>query len=140
MNRLIIEEYYILYNRKDVNMKKFSKFIFGTISVAALAGGVIYFFKNVLNKDSSDDFEDFEDDFEDFDMDDEEEDTMNSVEDDSRGYVKINLDDTDEELKADHQSSSNEPITEDAVMENIENEVERDFKEPSKEEEEEDIV
>ena len=44
-------------------MKKFSKFIFATLSVAAFAGGAYYFVKNILNKNNSDDFDDFEDDF-----------------------------------------------------------------------------
>lgn len=67
-------------------MKKFGKFIFGTVSVATVAAGAYYLYKNYIKKDSSDDFDDFEDDF------DEE---LDSDEDgegkDSRGYVPINI-------------------------------------------------
>ena len=47
-------------------MKKFGKFVAGTLSLAAIAGGVFYFFKNVVNKDTTDDFDDFDDDFDDY--------------------------------------------------------------------------
>lgn len=68
-------------------MKKFGKFIFGSVVLASIAAGAYYIYKNLIRKDSSDDFEDFEDDFEDFDSDDEE------TDDDSREYVSINIDD-----------------------------------------------
>lgn len=68
-------------------MKKFGKFMFGTLSLVTAAAGAYYLYKNYIKRDSSDDFDDF-DDFEDFDMDDE----MN---DPSREYVSINL--TDDE-------------------------------------------
>lgn len=66
-------------------MKKFGKFLFGTITVASIAAGAYYVYKNFIKKDSSDDFDDFEDDFEDFDTEDED------TENDTRGYVPINL-------------------------------------------------
>ena len=65
-------------------MKKFGKFIFGTITLASIAAGAYFVYKNYIKKDSSDDFDDFEDDFEDFDTDEEEM-------EDTRGYVPINL-------------------------------------------------
>ncbi len=65
-------------------MKKFGKFLFGTITLASIAAGAYYVYKNFIKKDSSDDFDDFEDDFEDFDT--EEEET-----EETRGYVPINL-------------------------------------------------
>lgn len=65
-------------------MKKFSKFIFGTLAVASVAAGAYYFFKTYIKKDSTDDFDDFEDDFEDFDTDEDSE-------SDSREYVSINI-------------------------------------------------
>lgn len=65
-------------------MKKFGKFIFGTLTVATVAAGAYYLYKNFIKKDSSDDFDDFEDDFEDFDTEDESE-------SDSREYVPINI-------------------------------------------------
>ena len=65
-------------------MKKFGKFIFGTLTVASLAAGAYYLYKNYIKKDSSDDFDDFEDDFEDFD-------TEEDSDKDSREYVSINI-------------------------------------------------
>jgi hypothetical protein len=77
-------------------MKKFGKFIFGTITLASIAAGAYYFYKNYIKKDTSDDFEDFEDDFEDFDTEEEEEEN----EKDSRGYVPINLSPEEEKTEA----------------------------------------
>lgn len=74
-------------------MKKFGKFIFGTLAVASVAAGAYYLYKTYIKKDSSDDFEDFEDDFEDFEEDEEE------TENESREYVSINI--TSEEDSAD---------------------------------------
>ena len=66
-------------------MKKLGKFIFGTLSVATLAAGAYYLYKNVIKKDSSDDFDEFEDDFEDFEIEDEEDDV------EGREYVPISI-------------------------------------------------
>jgi hypothetical protein len=65
-------------------MKKLGKFIFGTLTVASVAAGAYYLYKNYIKKDSSDDFDDFEDDFEDFD-------TEEDSDEDSREYVSINI-------------------------------------------------
>jgi hypothetical protein len=65
-------------------MKKLGKFIFGTLSVATVAAGAYYLYKNYIKKDSSDDFDEFEDDFEDFD-------TEEEPEKESREYVSINI-------------------------------------------------
>ena len=65
-------------------MKKFGKFIFGTLALASLAAGAYYLYKNFIKKDNSDDFDDFEDDFEDFD-------TEEEAGNDSREYVPINI-------------------------------------------------
>ncbi len=67
-------------------MKKLGKFIFGTLSVATLAAGAYYLYKNVIKKDSSDDFDEFEDDFEDFETEDEDEKDA-----EGREYVPINI-------------------------------------------------
>lgn len=75
-------------------MKKFGKFIFGTLSVATLAAGAYYIYKNFIKKDSSDDFDEFEDDFEDFDTEEEEEE-----DDKSREYVSINMEPEKEEAE-----------------------------------------
>lgn len=77
-------------------MKKFCKILFGTISIATLAAGVYYLYKNVINKDSSDDFDDFDDDF-----DTEEDDT-----EDSREYVSLNL--SPEETSVQNEASEEE--------------------------------
>ncbi len=65
-------------------MKKFGKFIFGTLAAASVAAGAYYFYKTYIKKDDSDDFEDFEDDFEDFD-------TEDLTEKEAREYVPINI-------------------------------------------------
>ncbi len=70
-------------------MKKFGKFLFGTVSVATVACGAYYLYKNLVNKDSSDDFDEFEDEFEDFDA--EDEDTTEQKMKDTREYVSINI-------------------------------------------------
>ncbi len=67
-------------------MKKFGKFVFGTLSIATLAAGAYYLYKNVIKKDSSDDFDEFEDDFEEFDTEDEDEKDA-----EGREYVSINI-------------------------------------------------
>jgi len=74
-------------------MKKFGKFLFGTITLASVAAGAYYVYKNFMKKDSSDDFDDFEDDFEDFDTEEEEA-------EETRGYVPINLS-SEEEVEPD---------------------------------------
>jgi hypothetical protein len=71
------------------SMKKFGKFLFGTVSVATVACGAYYLYKNLVNKDSSDDFDEFEDEFEDFDT--EDEDTTDQNKKDTREYVSINI-------------------------------------------------
>mgnify|MGYP000854846804 CR=1 FL=1 len=70
-------------------MKKFGKFLFGTVSLATLACGAYYVYKNLINKDSSDDFDEFEDEFEDFDTEDEESPEVEKK--DTREYVSINF-------------------------------------------------
>lgn len=70
-------------------MKKFGKFLFGTVSIATLACGAYYLYKNLVNKDSSDELDDFEDEFEDFDAEDEEFDEPDTKE--TREYVSINI-------------------------------------------------
>ncbi|HKL99457.1 MAG TPA: hypothetical protein VJZ06_06075 [Mobilitalea sp.] len=78
-------------------MKKFGKFIFGTLSVATLAAGAYYVYKNFIKKDSTDDFDEFEDDFEDdFEDFDTEEDDDADNEEASREYVSINITSEDE--------------------------------------------
>lgn len=71
-------------------MKKFGKFLFTTVSIAALVGGAVYLVKNVFNKDKDEDFDDFDDDFDDFDLDDEEDTT------EEREYVTLNIDTPEE--------------------------------------------
>ena len=66
-------------------MKKFLKFLLGLTAVAAAAGGILYFLKNVLMKDYLDDYDD--DDF-DNDLYDEE---------DDRDYVTLSPDDREED-------------------------------------------
>ena len=90
-------------------MKKFGKFLFGTITLASIAAGAYYVYKNFIKKNESDDFEDFEDDFEDFDAEDDED-----SEKDSRGYVPINLasedsnDDEEADIPGDNTAAAKE--------------------------------
>lgn len=74
-------------------MKKFGKFVFGTLSLATLAAGAYFVYKNFIKKDISDDFEEFEDDFDDFDDFDSEEGATECS--DSREYVPIQIDQED---------------------------------------------
>lgn len=84
-------------------MKKFGKFMFAALSVAAFAGSAYYLVKNVINKDSSDEFDDFEDEFDDFDFNDEgEADTPAASE--NREYVILNL--GKEEAAAEEEATS----------------------------------
>lgn len=70
-------------------MKKTGKFLFGTLSVAALAAGAYYVYKNFIKNDSTDDFDEFEDDFDEFD----EFDTESSTDEvNGREYVSIQMD------------------------------------------------
>ena len=85
-------------------MKKLGKFIFGTVSLATIAAGAYYFYKNYIKKDASDDFDDFEDDFEDFDT---EEETDDDDDKNSRGYVSLNIT-SDENEKSEEEGFSKE--------------------------------
>ena len=94
-------------------MKKFSKFIFGTVSLATLACGAYYVYKNFINKDSSDEFDEFEDEFEDFDTEDDDEVTAQ----DTREYVSINItsDENVEEPIVPSEKPSNEETDEELL-------------------------
>lgn len=87
-------------------MKKFRKFMFGTLSLATLAAGAYYVYKNYIKKDTSDDFDEFEDDFENFEDEEEAEEEFEATE--SREYVPLNLNPKEEEVP------EVEPITTDA--------------------------
>lgn len=87
-------------------MKKFFKFIFGTLSLATLAAGVYYLYKNIINKDSSEEFDEFEDEFEDYDT--EEEKSTEPIKKDGREYVSINLTNDTSKKEADNTPSAEE--------------------------------
>jgi hypothetical protein len=89
------------------SMKKFGKFLFGTVSLATLACGAYYVYKNLVNKDSSDDFDDFEDDFEEFDTE-EDDDTTEQNKRETREYVSINLS-ADAIINSAEEKESTEP-------------------------------
>ena len=87
-------------------MKKFGKFMFAALSAAAFAGSAYYLVKNVINKDSSDEFDDFEDEFDDFNFNDEgEADTPAAQE--NREYVTLNIS-KEEEAAPDEEASESE--------------------------------
>ena len=81
-------------------MKKFIKFILAIGSLAGLAAGGYYVYKNYLQKKDADLVDDFdeEDDFDDFD------------EDDSREYVSINI--TNEDAPAEETPAEEAPVEE----------------------------
>lgn len=112
---MLISKIFELKIGKGCNiMKKFGKFLFTTLSLAAIAGGAVYLVKKVLKKDVDEDFDDFEDEFDDFDTEDEAENS------DSREYVKINLDsEEDSEESSTKESSEKEetPIEEEEEQE-----------------------
>ena len=93
-------------------MKKFGKFLFGTITLASIAAGAYYVYRNFIKKDSSDDFEDFEDDFEDFDLDEEEAEET----EETRAYVPINL--ASEESK-EPEAAETAPVEETSENEDV---------------------
>lgn len=70
-------------------MKKFGKFLLAAASVTVLAGGAYYFIKNIINRDSDQDFDDFDDEFDDFGA--EEEEDADTASQEAREYVTINL-------------------------------------------------
>jgi hypothetical protein len=73
-------------------MKKAIKWLTALITLAVLAGGLYYFWKNKIKKDD-DDFDDLDDfdDFDDLDDFDEEDTEKEEGTDEERGYVTLNL-------------------------------------------------
>ncbi|MEE3392398.1 MAG: hypothetical protein VZR00_02770 [Lachnospiraceae bacterium] len=88
-------------------MKKFLKVLGGVTAVAAVCGGVWYFFKNYIKNDDLDDDFDEDDDFEDDDFEDDEDEEGESTPSSSK-YVKINIDDEDGDDEADEKSEDKE--------------------------------
>ena len=86
-------------------MKKFGKFMFGTLTIATAAAGAYYLYKTFIKKDSSDDFENFEDDFEDFDSEEETE---------TREYVPINISSMESQAKENKETTTPEEDETDA--------------------------
>ncbi len=83
-------------------MKKFGKFLFGTLSLAAAAGGIYCLYKNRINKDADfDDFDDFDDD-----EDEEDDDLTVSADPEDREYVSITI--TSEESSEEDTAQANE--------------------------------
>lgn len=91
-------------------MKKFGKFLFSTLSLAAAAGGLYCLYKNHVNKNADEDFDDFDDSMDDFD----EESTVNT-DPENREYVSITI--TTEDSKADADSAESETAEENAASE-----------------------
>lgn len=97
-------------------MKKLGKFIFASLSVAAVAGSAYYLVKNIINKDSNDEFDDFEDEFDDFDLDDDDEETVSDSSKEERGYVTLSF---QEEENTEQTEDLEEELT-DESSDNIE--------------------
>lgn len=104
-------------------MKKLCKFIFGTISLAALAGGAFYFLKSLADKRAAEDFDDFEDDFDEIfedDLDNFHEEENHSK--DSREYVSIDL--STEATKLPLEATSEETNEDVSISADTEEEIE----------------
>lgn len=100
-------------------MSKFGKFLFGTLSLAAVAGGLYCAYKNHVNKDADDDFDDFDDS-----MDEAMEEDTSAVDPDSREYVSITIT-TEDAAETDAQteaSSDKAESSEDVEAEAVETE------------------
>lgn len=102
-------------------MKKFGKFVFAALSVTALAGSAYYLVKNVINKDSSDDFDDFEEEFEDLDLNDEgEADPPTASE--NREYVTLNLNKEETETSVQKEPEAEAPQEQETSIEDTSSE------------------
>ncbi|NLL73179.1 MAG: hypothetical protein GX237_06590 [Clostridiales bacterium] len=90
-------------------MKKFCKFIFGTLTIGAGLAGIFYAYKKFVEKDFADDFDDdFDEDFDDdFDIEafTEEDADLNT---ESREYVSIQMDQENEQENPDTTDTSDE--------------------------------
>lgn len=85
-------------------MKKFGKFIFGTLSAAAAVGGLYCLYKNSIKKNADEDFDDFDDEME------EDDDETVSVDPENREYVSITI--TTEDAETDEAETAAEPAAE----------------------------
>lgn len=86
-------------------MKKFGKFLFGTLSIAAAVGGLYCLYKNSINKNADEDFDDFDDEME------EDEATVDS---ENREYVSITITAEDSDAEAAEEEAV-EPAEADAA-------------------------
>lgn len=88
-------------------MKKFGKFLFGTLSLAAAAGGVYCLYKKRINKDADADFDDFDDEAGE---DDDDKDFTVSADPEDREYVSITIssDEKAEETPADDTEAADD--------------------------------
>ncbi len=102
-------------------MKKFGKFVLGSLSLATLAAGGYYIYKKFIANES-DDFDDFDDDFDDFD--DLDADEENDETEEPREYVQIvlepeasDMDETeiDPDFSDEDANEDNVDISEDAT-------------------------
>lgn len=96
-------------------MKKFGKFLFGTLSLAAAAGGIYCLYKNRINKDADVDFDDFDDD-----EDEDDEDLSVSADPEDREYVSITI--TSEENSGESTAKDTENAAEPAETEDADSE------------------
>ncbi len=92
-------------------MKKFGKFLFGSLSVAAAVGGLYCLYKNKINKNADNDFDDCDDDS-------EEADATVSVDPENREYVSITI--TSEDAPAEETAGATEEAETSAPAEEAE--------------------
>ena len=95
-------------------MKKFGKFLLGTVSVAAAVGGLYCLYKNSINKNADDDFDDFDDA-----MMDDETDSI-TLEPENREYVSIDI--TSEDDDASEEAETVDTEANDVVLDTAETE------------------
>ena len=98
-------------------MKKFCKFLIGTISLATAACGVYYFCKKYVFKEANEDFDDLGDEYEEYEA---EEDSPSVAE--SREYVSIHITSEQDLNTTQEQASEIEEDSDENVQNELENE------------------
>ena len=91
-------------------MKKFRKFVLGSLSVASVAAGAYYVYKHFIKKDSDDDLDEFDDDFDDLDEDEEDDKEKVSGKSTTREYVQIQMEEESKEAIEDSEEAKEEDL------------------------------
>lgn len=105
-------------------MKKFCKFLIGTISLATAACGVYYFCKKYVFKESNEDFDDLDDEYEEYEA---EEESPSVAE--GREYVSIHITSEQDLNITQEQDSELDEESEEHMQNELENETEEELSE-----------